>query len=132
MRREEEPRKADCPGCHGDFTQNTAEHGNFDANSDFKTGLGYQREARLAIVLCKYGRLWSCCSHEPSESNNTEELPRVRPRPRLGDLLLRSGFLKIHLETEKDERNIPKLRLVGQERTPGWNFLHFLTAGIDR
>lgn len=29
MRREEEPRKADCGGCHGDFIPKAAEHGSF-------------------------------------------------------------------------------------------------------
>lgn len=54
MRREEEPRKADCPGCHGDFPQNAAKHGNFYANSDIKKGVNHPKEARLAFVLCEY------------------------------------------------------------------------------
>lgn len=30
MRREEEPRKADCRGCHGDFIPKAAKHGSFE------------------------------------------------------------------------------------------------------
>lgn len=51
MSREEEPRKADCPGCHGDFY----------AKSDIKKGINHQKEARLAFVLREYWCLSDVC-----------------------------------------------------------------------
>lgn len=80
MRREEEPRKADCPGCHGDFTQNAAKHGNFYANSDIKKGANHPKEARLAFVSANTDvcRTFVVLSRDTNEGNNSEKLPWVQ------------------------------------------------------
>lgn len=51
MKREEEPRKADCGGCHGDFIPKAAEHGSFrerHSQMSQKEGNG-ETKARVAV-----------------------------------------------------------------------------------
>lgn len=80
MRREEEPRKADCPGCHGDFPPNTAKQGNFYAKSVIQIAENHQKEARLAFVLREYGCLSDvCCSRDTNKGNNLRNRPWVQP-----------------------------------------------------